>query len=207
MIFMLPTLPYRFDAFEPFIDQTTMEIHYTKHHQNYITNANLILESLPQFAQLSVEELIQQLDQVPHNKKMALRNYAGGHANHSLFWKLLKHGTKIQGKLKNAIESDFGSIIIFQELFEQVAMNCFGSGWAWLVKKNNQLLVVSTANQDNPLMGENISSVSGYPILGLDVWEHAYYLKYQNRRSDYIKSFWNIVNWDEASIRFNQCED
>ncbi|MCR3755386.1 MAG: superoxide dismutase (Mn) [Sodalis sp. Psp] len=204
MNFTLPSLPYNYDALEPYLDKETMKIHHTKHHQAYVNNANGVLESLPEFTNLSVDELIQKLDQVPEDKRTVLRNNAGGHANHSLFWKLLKQGTILQGELKRSIEHNFGSFDAFKEVFEKAAVTHFGSGWAWLVKKEDKLTVVSTANQDNPLMGEAISGTSGYPILGLDVWEHAYYLKYQNRRPDYIKFFWNVVNWDEATTRFNQ---
>lgn len=203
MSFTLPSLPYGYDALEPHFDKETMEIHHTKHHQTYVNNTNGALESLPEFANLPVDDLIQKLDQLPADKKTVLRNNAGGHANHSLFWKGLKQGTTLQGELKSAIERDFGSVDAFKEAFEKAAATRFGSGWAWLVKKDGKLAVVSTANQDNPLMGEAISGTSSYPILGLDVWEHAYYLKYQNRRPDYIKSFWNVVNWDEAAARFS----
>jgi len=201
MSYSLPSLPYAYDALEPHFDKETMEIHHTKHHQTYVNNANAALEGTP-FADLPVEELITQLDKVPADKKVVLRNNAGGHANHSFFWKGLKTGTTLQGELKAAIEKDFGSVEKFQEEFEKAAATRFGSGWAWLVKKGDKLAVVSTANQDSPLMGEAISGVSGYPIVGLDVWEHAYYLKYQNKRPDYIKAFWNVVNWDEAATRF-----
>ena len=201
MSYSLPSLPYAYDALEPHFDKQTMEIHHTKHHQTYVNNANAALEGT-EFADLPVDELITKLDQLPAYKKGPLRNNAGGHANHSLFWKGLKTGTTLQGELKAAIEKDFGSVEKFQEEFEKAAATRFGSGWAWLVKKGDKLAVVSTANQDNPLMGEAIAGVSGYPIIGLDVWEHAYYLKYQNKRPDYIKAFWNVVNWDEAAARF-----
>lgn len=201
MSYSLPSLPYAYDALEPHFDKQTMEIHHTKHHQNYVNNANAALEGT-EFADLPVDELITKLDQLPADKKGPLRNNAGGHANHSLFWKGLKTGTALQGELKAAIEKDFGSVEKFQEEFEKAATTRFGSGWAWLVKKGDKLAVVSTANQDNPLMGEAVAGVSGYPIIGLDVWEHAYYLKYQNKRPDYIKAFWNVVNWDEAAARF-----
>jgi len=201
MSYSLPSLPYAYDALEPHFDKQTMEIHHTKHHQTYVNNANAALEGT-EFADLPVDELIAKLDQVPAEKKTVLRNNAGGHYNHSLFWKGLKTGTTLQGELKAAIEKDFGSVEKFQEEFEKAAATRFGSGWAWLVKKGDKLAVVSTANQDSPLMGEAISGASGYPILGLDVWEHAYYLKYQNKRPDYIKAFWNVVNWDEAAARF-----
>ncbi|WP_413721695.1 superoxide dismutase [Mn] [Sodalis sp. RH23] len=206
MSYTLPSLPYAYDALEPHFDKQTMEIHHTKHHQTYVNNANAALESLPELASLPVDELIQKLDQVPADKKTVLRNNAGGHANHSLFWKGLKLGTTLSGDLKTAIERDLGSVDAFKEAFEKAAATRFGSGWAWLVLKDGKLAVVSTANQDNPLMGEAIAGTSGYPILGLDVWEHAYYLKYQNRRPDYIKAFWNVVNWDEAAKRFGEAK-
>ncbi|WJV62736.1 superoxide dismutase [Mn] [Pectobacteriaceae bacterium C52] len=205
MSYSCPPLPYAYDALEPHFDKQTMEIHHTKHHQAYVNNTNAALESCPEFASLSVEELITKLDQVPSETKTALRNNAGGHANHCLFWKGLKLGTTLTGDLKAAIERDFGSVDAFKEKFEQAAATRFGSGWAWLIlKADGKLTIASTANQDSPLMGEAISGTSGYPILALDVWEHAYYLKFQNRRPDYIKSFWNVVNWDEAAKRFTE---
>ncbi|WP_042861618.1 superoxide dismutase [Mn] [Dickeya sp. NCPPB 3274] len=207
MSYSLPSLPYAYDALEPHFDKQTMEIHHSKHHQAYVNNANAALESLPEFASLSAEELITKLDQLPADKKGPLRNNAGGHANHSLFWKGLKLGTTLTGELKAAIERDFGSVDAFKEKFEQAAATRFGSGWAWLVLKDDgKLAVVSTANQDSPLMGEAISGASGYPLIALDVWEHAYYLKYQNRRPDYIKAFWNVVNWDEAAKRLAEAK-
>lgn len=202
MSYSLPSLPYAYDALEPHFDKQTMEIHHTKHHQTYVSNANTVLEAYPELAQYSVEELIQDLDKVPADKRTFMRNNAGGHANHSLFWKGLKIGTTLGGDLKAAIERDFGSVEKFQEEFEKAAATRFGSGWAWLVLKGDKLAVVSTANQDSPLMGEAVAGASGFPIVGLDVWEHAYYLKYQNKRPDYIKAFWNVVNWDEAAARF-----
>lgn len=206
MSYSLPSLPYAYDALEPHFDKQTMEIHHTKHHQTYVNNANTVLEAYPELASLSVEELIQDLDKVPADKRTFMRNNAGGHANHSLFWKGLKTGTTLGGDLKAAIERDFGSVEKFQEEFEKAAATRFGSGWAWLVLKGDKLAVVSTANQDSPLMGEAVSGVSGLPIVGLDVWEHAYYLKFQNRRPDYIKAFWNVVNWDEAAKRFAEAK-
>ncbi|MCO7261085.1 superoxide dismutase [Mn] [Dickeya zeae] len=207
MSYSLPSLPYAYDALEPHFDAQTMEIHHSKHHQAYVNNANAALESLPEFASLSAEELITKLDQLPADKKGPLRNNAGGHANHSLFWKGLKLGTTLEGELKAAIERDFSSVDEFKTKFEQAAATRFGSGWAWLVLKDDgKLAVVSTANQDSPLMGEAISGASGYPLIALDVWEHAYYLKYQNRRPDYIKAFWNVVNWDEAAKRFAEAK-
>ncbi|AKJ43607.1 superoxide dismutase [Mn] [Pragia fontium] len=204
MSYTLPPLPYAYDALEPHFDKQTMEIHYSKHHQAYVNNANAALETLSDdLKKLSAEELIVHLDKVPAEKRTVLRNNAGGHVNHSLFWKGLKKGTVLQGDLKTAIERDFGSVDSFKEMFEQAAATRFGSGWAWLVLQEGKLAVVSTANQDSPLMGESVSGASGYPIVGLDVWEHAYYLKFQNRRPDYIKEFWNVVNWDEAATRFS----
>ena len=202
MAYQLPALPYAYDALEPHFDAQTMEIHHSKHHQAYVNNANAVLANLPEWEKLSAEELIARLAELPENVRTPLRNNAGGHANHSLFWQILKTGTTLQGKLKAAIERDFGSVEAFQAEFEKAAATRFGSGWAWLVYEDGKLKVVSTANQDSPLMGQAVSGASGYPIIGLDVWEHAYYLKYQNRRPDYIKAFWQVVNWDEAARRF-----
>ncbi|MBJ2118227.1 MULTISPECIES: superoxide dismutase [Mn] [Proteus] len=203
MSYTLPALPYAYDALEPHFDERTMEIHHTKHHQTYVNNTNTALEKLPELAGLEIDELVKNLHKVSADQRTFLRNNAGGHSNHSLFWKGLKLGTQLQGSLKEAIERDFGSVEAFKELFEKAAASRFGSGWAWLVLKDDgKLAVVSTANQDSPLMGEELAGASGYPIIGLDVWEHAYYLKYQNRRPDYIKAFWSVVNWDEAQKRF-----
>ena len=202
MSYVLPALPYAYDALEPHFDKMTMEIHHTKHHQTYVNNTNTALEAFPEMANLDIDDLIAQLDKFPADKRTFIRNNAGGHSNHSMFWKGLKTGTTLQGDLKAAIERDFGRVDAFQAEFEKAAATRFGSGWAWLVLKDGKLAVVSTANQDSPLMGEAISGTSGYPIIGLDVWEHAYYLKFQNRRPDYIKAFWSVVNWDEAAARF-----
>ncbi len=202
MAYQLPALPYAYDALERHFDAQTMEIHHSKHHQAYVNNANAVLANLPEWEKLSAEELIARLAELPENVRTPLRNNAGGHANHSLFWQILKTGTTLQGKLKAAIERDFGSVEAFQAEFEKAAATRFGSGWAWLVYEDGKLKVVSTANQDSPLMGQAVSGASGYPIIGLDVWEHAYYLKFQNRRPDYIKAFWQVVNWDEAARRF-----
>ena len=202
MAYQLPALPYAYDALEPHFDTQTMEIHHSKHHQAYVNNANAVLANLPEWEKLPAEELIARLAELPENVRTPLRNNAGGHANHSLFWQILKTGTTLQGKLKAAIERDFGSVEAFQAEFEKAAATRFGSGWAWLVYEDGKLKVVSTANQDSPLMGQAVSGASGYPIIGLDVWEHAYYLKFQNRRPDYIKAFWQVVNWDEAAHRF-----
>lgn len=208
MTYTLPPLPYAYDALEPYVDARTMEIHHTKHHQTYVDNANKALEGT-ELASLPVEELIAQLDRVPADKKGALRNNAGGHANHSLFWQVLRpaqEGNQPSGELLDAINSAFGSFDAFKEKFEDAAKTRFGSGWAWLVVKDGKLDVVSTANQDNPLMGEAVAGVSGTPLLGVDVWEHAYYLNYQNRRPDYLKAFWNVVNWDEVAKRYAQAK-
>lgn len=205
MAYTLPELGYAYDALEPFFDKETMEIHHSKHHQAYVNNANAALEAHPELAALCPAKLIQDLNQVPAEKRVAVRNNAGGHVNHSLFWKGLKTGTTLQGALKAAIERDFGSVEAFQAEFEKAAATRFGSGWAWLVTdENGKLAVVSTANQDSPLMGKEVAGVEGFPIIGLDVWEHAYYLHYQNRRPDYIKAFWNVVNWDEAARRYEE---
>ncbi|SMB92898.1 superoxide dismutase [Mn] [Deinococcus hopiensis] len=203
MTYQLPQLPYAYDALEPHIDARTMEIHHTKHHQTYIDNANKALEG-GEFADVPAEELITKLGQVPSEKKNVLRNNAGGHANHSLFWQVLgpQGSGQPSGELAQAITDTFGSFDAFKEKFEDAAKTRFGSGWAWLVVQNGQLAVVSTANQDNPLMGEAVAGVSGTPILGVDVWEHAYYLNYQNKRPDYLKAFWNVVNWDEVARRY-----
>ena len=176
MSYSLPSLPYAYDALEPHFDKQTMEIHHTKHHQTYVNNANTVLEAYPELAKYSVEELIQDLDKVPADKRTFMRNNAGGHANHSFFWKNLKTGTTLGGDLKAAIERDFGSVEKFREEFEKAAATRFGSGWARLVLKDGKLAVVSTA-PDSPLMGEAVAGASGFPIIGLDVWEHAYYLK------------------------------
>lgn len=207
MPYSLPPLPYAYDALEPYIDSETMHLHHDKHHQTYVNNANAALPSLPTELQtLSAEELIKNLDKVPADKLTAIRNNVGGHVNHTLFWELLKFGTELKGELKVAIERDFGSVDAFKEKFASAAASRFGSGWAWLVVQNGRLAVVSTANQDNPSMGEKYAATSGTPILTLDVWEHAYYLKYQNRRVDYIGAFWNVVNWDKVSELYSAAQ-
>lgn len=207
MPYSLPPLPYAYDALEPYIDSETMHLHHDKHHQTYVNNANAALPSLPTELQtLSAEELIKNLDKVPADKLTAIRNNVGGHVNHTLFWELLKVGTELKGELKVAIERDFGSVDAFKEKFASAAASRFGSGWAWLVVQNGRLAVVSTANQDNPSMGEKYAATSGTPILTLDVWEHAYYLKYQNRRVDYIGAFWNVVNWNKVSELYSAAQ-
>ena len=204
MAFTLPALPYAFDALEPHIDARTMEIHHGKHHQAYITNVNNALAGSP-LESKSVEALIADLSVVPDDKRTAVRNNAGGHANHSLFWTVIGPGKggAPSGVLASSIDSTFGSFDKFKELFAAAATTRFGSGWAWLVSEGGKLSIGSTANQDSPLMGKTVAGVSGTPLLGLDVWEHAYYLNYQNRRPDYIKAFWNVVNWDAVAERLH----
>lgn len=200
MAHTLPALPYAEDALEPHIDARTMNIHHTKHHQTYINNLNAALEGLPELAALSLEDLQKNLDKVPQDKRTAVRNNGGGHYNHSLFWTVIgpNQGGAPTGALAAAIDQSFGSFDAFKEAFAKAATTRFGSGWAWLVKKTDgSLAVTSTPNQDNPLMDG-----SGVPLLGLDVWEHAYYLNYQNRRPDYIAAWWNVVNWGEVARRF-----
>jgi Fe-Mn family superoxide dismutase len=196
MAFTLPPLPYPAESLEPHIDKTTMEIHHDKHHGTYVNNLNKALESAPDLANKSIEELLaNNLANVPESIKTAVRNNGGGHANHSLFWNLLSAngGGAPKGEIESVISSKFGGFDSFKEKFTAAATGRFGSGWAWLVKSGNDLEILSTANQDSPLMeGKK-------PVLGLDVWEHAYYLKYQNRRPEYIAAFWNVVNWDEVN--------
>jgi superoxide dismutase, Fe-Mn family len=199
----LPALPYASNALEPQIDAKTMEIHHGKHHAAYVTNLNKALESAPDLAGKSVEELCKGIASVPEAIRGAVRNNGGGHWNHSFFWKLMKPNAegKPVGKLADAINADFGSFEAFQEKFAATAAGRFGSGWAWLCVKDGKLAICSTANQDNPLMGES-AGCGGTPVLGLDVWEHAYYLNYQNRRPDYVKAWWNVVNWAQAEANF-----
>lgn len=200
MPFTLPALPYAPDALEPHIDKQTMEIHHGKHHQAYITNVNKALESAPELAGKTVEELLaNNCAIVPEAIKTAVRNNGGGHANHSLFWTIIgpDAGGTPHGNLASAINSAFGSFDTFKEKFAAAGATRFGSGWAWLLKTGSGVEVTSTANQDSPLMEGK------FPVIGLDVWEHAYYLKYQNRRPDYIAAWWNVVNWKEAEKRFN----
>ena len=194
----LPQLSFSFDALEPHIDAKTMEIHYSKHHQAYVDKLNVALNGKDDLSTLSVEDLLKEIAQVPQEIKMAVQNHGGGHANHTLFWDILTPGgaTLPQGELRAAIEASFGSVDGFKDTLTQAAMNHFGSGWAWLVVDNGELQVYATPNQDSPLMQGHT------PILGLDVWEHAYYLNYQNRRADYISAWWNVVNWDKVAARF-----
>jgi Fe-Mn family superoxide dismutase len=194
----VPALPYAFDALEPYIDAKTMEIHHDKHHAAYVNNLNKALEGHADLQKLSVEELITHPDRVPENIRTAVRNNGGGHANHSMFWTIMKKGGggEPQGELAGALKKTFGSFADFKTKFNQAAATRFGSGWAWLMIQNGKLAVDSTPNQDNPLMS------SGKPVMGLDVWEHAYYLKYQNRRPDYIESWWNVVNWHQIAENY-----
>ena len=204
MAYTLPTLSYAYDALEPHIDARTMEIHHTKHHQAYITNVNAAIAGT-ELESKSVEDLISQMYTVPAQIKTAVRNHGGGHANHSLFWTVMgpNCGGQPTGDLAKAIDADLGGLDAFRSAFNDAAAKRFGSGWAWLVVgQNGKLAVGSTANQDSPLMGEAIAGLAGTPILGLDVWEHAYYLQYQNRRPDYIAAFWNVINWPVVAERF-----
>ena len=195
----VPPLPYDYAALEPFIDTQTMHLHHDKHHQAYVTNLNAALEKAPELQKLSGEELLKGLDNVPEAIRTAVRNNGGGHVNHSMFWKIMgpgSGGTPV-GSVAQAIVGTFGSFESFKEKFNQAAATRFGSGWAWLVRSGDKLDIYSTANQDSPVMEGKCA------VMGLDVWEHAYYLKYQNRRPDYISAWWNVVNWEEIEKRFN----
>ncbi|MBZ5486730.1 superoxide dismutase [Halomonas aquamarina] len=198
MAHTLPELPYAYDALEPNIDAMTMEIHHSRHHQTYVNNLNAALEGTG-LEDVGIEELVSNLDRVPEAKRQAVINNGGGHANHSMFWQMMSPngGGKPQGDVANAIESELGGFEAFQEEFKKAAVGRFGSGWAWLsVTPEKQLVVENTLNQDSPLMHGNT------PLLGLDVWEHAYYLKYQNKRPDYISAFFNVVNWEDVERRY-----
>jgi len=205
MAYELPPLPYPKNALEPNIDAQTMEIHHDKHHGTYVTNVNKAIAGKADLEKKSVEELITNLDAVPADIRGAVRNNGGGHANHSMFWKLMGPGAggAPSGKLGDDIKAAFGSFDAFKEKFEAAGLGRFGSGWAWLVVNNGKLEIASTANQDNPIMGKAVSGAEGKPILGCDVWEHAYYLKYQNKRADYLEAFWNVVNWNEVSKNYD----
>ncbi|GGJ47832.1 superoxide dismutase [Virgibacillus salexigens] len=200
--FELPELPYAYDALEPTIDKETMNIHHTKHHNTYVTKLNGALEGHADLQNKSLEDLISNLDAVPESSRTAVRNNGGGHANHSLFWKILSPngGGEPTGELAKKIDTKFGSFDKFKEEFGNAATGRFGSGWAWLVLNNGDLEIMSTPNQDSPLMEGKT------PILGLDVWEHAYYLKYQNKRPDYVSAFWNVVNWDQVAKNYNEAK-
>jgi Fe-Mn family superoxide dismutase len=194
----LPPLPYKYESLEPYIDTTTMQIHHDKHHAAYVTNLNNAIKDHSALVGMSAVDLISNLNNVPESIRMAVRNNAGGHVNHTMFWEQLKVGVAepTSGKLADGINAAFGSMAAFKETFEKAGLGRFGSGWAWLVVgKDGKLAVTSTPNQDSPIM-EGVT-----PLLGCDVWEHAYYLKYQNRRADYLKSFWSVVNWDDVAKR------
>jgi len=201
MAFELPPLPYDYNALEPYIDEQTMHLHHDKHHQAYVTNLNNALANQGQLASLSVEDLLRHINEVPDNIRTAVRNNGGGHVNHTMFWQIMKPngGGEPTGALASAIQSVFGSFDQFKAAFNDAGVKRFGSGWAWLVlDQSGKLQVISTANQDSPLMDGQ------YPVMGNDVWEHAYYLKYQNRRPDYLAAWWNVVNWDEIARRYGQ---
>ncbi|AMB98922.1 superoxide dismutase [Aerococcus urinaehominis] len=198
MSFTLPDLPYAYDALEPYIDEETMKLHHDKHHNTYVTNANKAIEGTD-LDNKSAEEILRNFDQVPADIQTAVRNNVGGHANHAFFWELLapNAGGQPEGEIKAAIEAKFGSFADFQEAFNGAATGRFGSGWAWLVvNAEGELEITSTPNQDSPYMNDQT------PIIGLDVWEHAYYLKYQNVRADYVKAFWNLVNWEQVNKNY-----
>lgn len=198
MAFELPKLPYAVDALEPYIDAQTMTLHHDKHHQTYVTNLNGAIEKHPELASKSLEDLLIDLNSVPEDIRMVVRNHGGGTWNHSMFWEIMgpNAGGAPKGEVATAIDTAFGSFDAFKAEFEKAANGRFGSGWAWLVKKGNGVAVVSTANQDNP-MSEGMT-----PIFGIDVWEHAYYLKYQNRRAEYVTNWWNVINWDAVAERY-----
>jgi Fe-Mn family superoxide dismutase len=203
MAFTLPPLPYGYDALEPNIDARTMEIHHTKHHQAYVNNLNAALEKAPELADKSVEDLVSNLNAVPESVRTAVRNNGGGHWNHSFFWTIMgpNAGGEPSGALSAAIDRAFGGFAKLKEQFNAAAAGRFGSGWAWLLRDGNGLAITSTPNQDNPLMD---GKKAGDVLLGVDVWEHAYYLKYQNRRPDYLNAWWNVVNWREVEKRFGR---
>jgi Fe-Mn family superoxide dismutase len=196
MIHTLPELPYAYDALEPYIDEQTMRIHHTKHHQTYVDKLNAAIEGHDDLQQLSVLELAKQLGSVPEKIRTAVRNHGGGHVNHSFFWPLLKKGVSVDGDVAEAINSRFGEFQKFKEEFSTSAALLFGSGWTWLVVDNGKLEIMTTPNQDSPL------SQGKTPILGLDVWEHAYYLKYQNRRPEYISAFFEVIDWEKVNENF-----
>jgi len=201
MAYELPPLPYPKEALEPVIDAATMEIHHDKHHAAYVTNVNKAIAGKADLEKKSPEELISNLDAVPADIRGPVRNNGGGHVNHSMFWKIIgpKAGGNPTGRLADDIKSAFVSFDAFKEKFEAAGIGRFGSGWVWLVSNGGKLEIVSTANQDNPIMGKAVAGCEGRPVLGCDVWEHAYYLKYQNKRADYLKAWWNVVNWAEVA--------
>jgi superoxide dismutase, Fe-Mn family len=198
MSFQLMPLPYAYDALEPFIDTATMQFHHDKHHAAYVTNLNAAIEKHPELGSMTLEALLMDLNAVPDDIRTAVRNHGGGTWNHNMFWDIMapKAGGEPEGQLAKAVATEFGSFADFKAQFEKAAMGRFGSGWAWLVKKGGKLSIISTANQDNP-MSEGMT-----PLLTLDVWEHAYYLKYQNRRAEYVTAWWNVVNWKVVASRY-----
>jgi Fe-Mn family superoxide dismutase len=202
MAFELPPLPYDYAALEPTIDEATMKLHHDKHHQTYVTNLNGAVEKHPELGKKTAEELIRNLDSVPEDVRTVVRNNGGGHVNHSMFWQIMapKGGGNPTGNIAAQIQTDFGSFEDFKKAFNDATAKQFGSGWGWLVWKGGKLAITTTPNQDNPL------SQGLYPILGNDVWEHAYYLKYNNRRPDYLAAWWNVVNWPEVNKRFDQAK-
>ena len=199
MTHTLPPLPYSFDALEPYIDAKTMQVHHDGHHGAYVKNLNAALEGHADLQKLSVEDLLAQINKVPENIRTAVRNNGGGHMNHSMFWKIMKKGGggEPKGELADAVKKAFGSFADFKTKFTQAAMGRFGSGWAWLLFRGSNLAIESTPNQDNPIVD------GGKTFFGLDVWEHAYYLKYQNRRQEYVDAWWNVVNWDQVAENFS----
>ncbi len=200
MAHSLPELGYEYDALEPYIDAETMKIHYTKHHQAYINKLNAALEKHKDLQSKSAVELLKDINSIPDDIRTAVRNHGGGHVNHSFFWPTLKKGVKFEGDIADALKEKFGGLDGFKEKFSAAAAGVFGSGWAWLVLDNNELKIVGTPNQDSPLMQGML------PILGLDVWEHAYYLKYQNRRPEYIEAFFNVINWQRINENYKQVQ-
>ena len=205
MAYTLPALSYPFAALEPTLDAKTMEIHHDKHHQAYVTNLNKALEAAPELAAKSPEDLIRDLASVPEAIRSPVRNNGGGHVNHTFFWKLLKPGSdgKPVGKLAEAITATFGDVEQLKEKMSAAGVGRFGSGWVWLCVNGGKLEICSTPNQDTPLMGAAVAGCGGTPVLGIDVWEHAYYLKYQNRRPDYLKAIWNVINWAQAEENYH----
>lgn len=205
MAYEVPPLPYDYAALEPYIDAETMKLHHDKHHQAYVTNANAALDKHPELASKSVDDLLRDLNAVPEDVRTALRNNAGGHSNHSMFWTIMGpagqgNGGAPTGPLADQIKADFGDFETFKKTFNETTAKQFGSGWGWLVWQGGKLKIITTPNQDSPL------SQGLYPILGNDVWEHAYYLKYQNRRPEYLAAWWNVVNWNEVAKRFDKAK-
>lgn len=194
--FEVPPLGYSYDALEPYIDAQTMQLHHDKHHAAYVTKLNEAIEKAPSLKGQSLDELVKNISKAPETVRTAIRNHGGGHWNHSFFWQLLKKGTSPGSRTTAAIHASFGNMENFKAAFEKAASGVFGSGWAWLIHENGKLAITTTPNQDNPLM--DIAEHKGRPVMGIDVWEHAYYLKYQNKRAEYLQAFWNVLNWDKV---------